>query len=558
MMRHTTSNDTRFCRWLLFIFVAATASACSDSSDKGGPQNSADDVLGQSGFGGASAGLGAPQAGNGLSGSGSLSNGGNAAVGSSGAGGAGSIAGAGGSTIAGSGQSDSSVVQRDSGTGGQDAGAASQDSSIIQPDSSTSRQDAGVVTADRVDNPYVGAKGYVNPEWRAKANAEPGGDRIANTPTAVWIDRIAAIEGTSNSQSNGPMGVRDHLDAALDQAAGYIQFVIYNLPGRDCSALASNGELGTNDLPRYKSEYIDPIVAIMSDPKYRALRIINIIEIDSLPNLITNTNVATCAEMQANGGYVQGVTYALQQLGSLPNTYNYVDAAHHGWLGWDSNFGPAAELFAEVGRAAGMNTVHGFITNTANYSVLLEPYFTIDTTINGVSVRQSKWVDWNYYVDELSFAQAFREKLISLGFDSSIGMLIDTSRNGWGGPNRPTAASSATDVDTFVDQSRIDRRIHAGNWCNQSGAGLGERPVASPAPGIDAYVWIKPPGESDGSSSEIPNNDGKGFDQMCDPSYGGNERNGNSATGALPNAPISGAWFSAQFQELMRNAYPPL
>jgi len=410
----------------------------------------------------------------------------------------------------------------------------------------------------RVDNPYADAKGYVNPEWQAKAKAETNGERIANTPTAVWLDRIAAIQGSANSQSNGPMGVRGHLDAALGQAAGYIQFVIYDLPGRDCSALASNGELGTGELARYKQEYVDPIVAIMGDAKYRALRIINIIEVDSLPNLITNTNVAKCAEMKANGGYVQGVAYALQKLGALPNTYNYLDAGHHGWLGWDDNLGPSAQLFADTARMAGLQTVHGFITNAANYSALSEPFIQANAMVGGVSVRQSKWVDWNPYVDESSYAKALREKLIAAGFDASIGMLIDTSRNGWGGSARPTAASSATDVDAFVNASRIDLRVHAGNWCNQSGAGLGERPRANPLPGVDAYVWIKPPGESDGSSAAIPNGDGKGFDRMCDPTYTGNERNGNSATGALPNAPIAGAWFSAQFQELMRNAYPPL
>ena len=102
------------------------------------------------------------------------------------------------------------------------------------------------------------------------------------------------------------------------------------------------------------------------------------------------------------------------------------------------------------------------------------------------------------------------------------------------------------------------RRIHAGNWCNQSGAGLGERPTAAPAAGIDAYVWVKPPGESDGSSAAIPNDEGKGFDRMCDPTYGGNPRNGNNPTGALPNSPVAGHWFSAQFRQLMQNAYPPL
>lgn len=414
-------------------------------------------------------------------------------------------------------------------------------------------------TPGRADNPYSGVKGYVNPEWAAKANAEPGGNRVSGNPTAVWLDRIAAIEGTSGSSSNGSMGLRDHLDAALAQGAGYAQFVIYNLPGRDCSALASNGELGVNDLPRYKTEYIDPIAAIQADPKYASLRIINIIEIDSLPNLVTNTNVATCATMKANGGYVQGVGYALNKLGAIGNVYNYVDAAHHGWIGWDTNSGPTAQILLEAARASGnVNNVTGFIVNTANYSALREPFFQASTTVGGTSVRQSKWVDWNFYVDELSFAQAFRQQLISAGFASNIGMLIDTSRNGWGGANRPTAASTSTDVNTFVNGSRIDRRIHAGNWCNQAGAGLGERPRAAPEAGIDAYVWVKPPGESDGSSSLIPNNEGKGFDRMCDPTYTGNERNGNSATGALANAPISGAWFSAQFRELMANAYPAL
>jgi cellulose 1,4-beta-cellobiosidase len=82
--------------------------------------------------------------------------------------------------------------------------------------------------------------------------------------------------------------------------------------------------------------------------------------------------------------------------------------------------------------------------------------------------------------------------------------------------------------------------------------------VSAPEAGIDSYVWVKPPGESDGSSSLIPNNEGKGFDRMCDPTYTGNARNGNSMSGALPNAPISVAWFSAQFQELMGNAYQAL
>jgi cellulose 1,4-beta-cellobiosidase len=422
---------------------------------------------------------------------------------------------------------------------------------------------SGVVTG-RADNPYTGAGVYNNPLWRANAAAN-GGSAIANQPTGVWLDRISAIAGNS-SPTTGTMGLVDHLNEALaqDQANGanpfVIQLVIYNLPGRDCAALASNGELGPNDLPRYKTEYIDVIAGILRRPAYANLRIVTIIEIDSLPNLITNvtsrvTGTPQCDVMFQNRGYVDGVGYALATFATIPNVYNYIDAGHHGWLGWDTNFGPSVDIMATAASASGsvLANVHGFITNTANTSALQEPYITVDNT-----TRPSTWIDFNQFNDELSYAQAFRQRAVQAGFDPTIGMLIDTSRNGWGGAARPTGPSTAAELNTRIDASRIDRRIHKGNWCNPSGAGLGERPRATPAPGIDAYVWIKPPGESDGSSSFIPNDEGKGFDRMCDPTYGGNPRNNNHMTGALPNAPLSGHWFPAQFQQLLQNAFPPL
>ncbi|MFF4627689.1 glycoside hydrolase family 6 protein [Streptomyces griseorubiginosus] len=418
-------------------------------------------------------------------------------------------------------------------------------------------------TGTRVDNPYAGAKVYVNPEWSANAAAEPGGSRIANQPTGVWLDRVAAING-----AGGKMGLRAHLDEALKQKGSgelAVQLVIYDLPGRDCAALASNGEFGPTDIDKYKTQYIDPIAAILADSKYASLRIVTTVELDSLPNLVTNVsprNTATpnCDTMKSNGNYIKGVGYALNKLGDVPNVYNYVDAGHHGWLGWDDNFSATVQTIKQAATAEGatVNDVHGFITNTANYSALKEPYYTINDSVNGKSVRESKWVDWNRYVDELSYAQAFRQEAVSQGFPSGVGMLIDTSRNGWGGSARPTGPGAKTDVNTYVDGGRLDRRLNTGNWCNQSGAGLGERPQASPAAGIDAYVWIKPPGESDGASSAVPNDEGKGFDRMCDPTYTGNPRNNNNMSGALPNAPLSGHWFSAQFQELMKNAYPAL
>lgn len=52
---------------------------------------------------------------------------------------------------------------------------------------------------------------------------------------------------------------------------------------RDCAALASNGELKLSELARYKTQYIDAIYkAITAKPAYKAIRVVAIVEPDSL------------------------------------------------------------------------------------------------------------------------------------------------------------------------------------------------------------------------------------------------------------------------------------
>ncbi|TDU83366.1 cellulose 1,4-beta-cellobiosidase [Kribbella voronezhensis] len=424
-----------------------------------------------------------------------------------------------------------------------------------------------------VDNPYAGATQYVNPTWAATVEgaATRASDpalaakmrQVETQPTAVWMDRISAITG--NADGNG---LRFHLDRALLQKQSgtplVVNLVIYDLPGRDCYALASNGELPATaaGLARYKSEYIDAIASILADSKYAGLRIAATIEPDSLPNLITNSSQPEC--QTAAPFYRDGVKYALDKLHAIPNVYNYIDAAHSGWLGWDSNAGPAAKLFADVARTtqAGFASIDGFVTNTANTTPLEEPYLPNSSlTLNGNPIRSAKFYEWNFDFDEIDWTAHLYNLLIAEGFPASTGMLIDTSRNGWGGAARPTATSTSTDLNTYVDQSRVDRRNHRGAWCNPLGAGIGERPRSTPSgyPGshLDAFVWIKPPGESDGASTDIPNDEGKRFDRMCDPTFV-SPKLGNQLTGASPGAPLAGRWFESQFNELVRNAYPAI
>lgn len=437
---------------------------------------------------------------------------------------------------------------------------ASSSSSVVSS-SSLPSSSAPADWSNRLDNPFVGATWYVNQDWAENATAS-GGAAIANVSTAVWMDRIGAID----PEDPNTLGLREHLDAALDQGANLIKVVIYDLPNRDCHALASNGELlmAEDGFNRYVNEYIAPIVEIFSDPKYNSLRIVTIIEPDSLPNLVTNISTPACQEAAGPGGYVDGTRHTLNELGKLPNVYSYIDIGHSGWLGWTDNFQEASTLIADTikGTEKGVDSIAGFVSNTSGYTPLYEPF--LDSLSNagmpgnpGVQVRQASFYEWNPYFSEVAFVQAWRERMIQLGFPSTIGMLIDTSRNGWGGPDRPTAQSTSSDVDTFVDESRVDRRHHRGNWCNQPG-GIGERPTVAPEPGIDAYVWVKPPGESDGVGNPgiiDPVDPAKGFDRNCDPTF---TNSSGTLTGSIPDAPHAGRWHTEAFQILLNNAYPPL
>ncbi len=429
--------------------------------------------------------------------------------------------------------------------------------------------------AGHVDNPFVGATSYLNPDYTATVAATAtatGGTvgaamrRVATYQTAVWMDRIAAIAG--GAANGNRRGLAGHLDAALAQQAGTtpitIEVVVYDLPNRDCAALASNGELTVsgNGLARYKTEYIDPLSAVFGNPKYRNVRIVAVVEPDSLPNLVTNLSNPKCAEAQSSGAYVQGVQYALSKFSQVPNVYSYLDIAHSGWLGWDTNLAPAAQLITSVVRGAtpsgNLAVVDGFISNTANYTPVEEPFLpNPDLQVGGQPLKSARFYEFNPRFDEADFTAAMYGAFVANGFPAGIGMLIDTSRNGWGGAARPTGATGTT-VDTYVNSGRIDRRLHRGNWCNQSGTGIGARPQATPLPGshLDAYVWIKPPGESDGTSNSgqtTPDPEGKLFDPMCDPAHVGT---GGTLTGALPNSPSAGSWFPAEFQMLVQNAFP--
>lgn len=361
----------------------------------------------------------------------------------------------------------------------------------------------GQASAKAGFNPFVGARFYVDPAYRAEAeNAAsqfPGLEArmrsVAGFPTAIWLDSIAKARTVTQTLD----------DAAAQQESArepvVTVFVLYDLPNRDCSAEASSGELSLPDgETRYAHEFVDVVADAFR--AHASLRVVAILEPDSLANVATNLDKPRCASSAA--AYRRGIAYALRVL-SFPNVSVYLEAAHAGWLGWDDNRRAIARVFADVVAAAGSSAqLRGVAINVSGYDLLAA----------GADAPRD-----NPCPDELTYARKLADSLAEagVGVGRMGGIIVDTSRNG-------RVASGA------------------GTWCNRRGAGLGERPRAAPVAGIDAYLWVKPPGESDGTSDPAAPR----FDPSC--------ASADSAKGA----PQAGVFFPRYFADLVANATPPL
>jgi cellulose 1,4-beta-cellobiosidase len=354
-------------------------------------------------------------------------------------------------------------------------------------------------------NPFDGARLYINPDYVAALQAletkHPGDAALLKKmeafPTAIWLSWIADTKELPR-----------YLDDALAQQKAGGQpvvsvFVLYDLPARDCNAESSAGELEANEVgeARYQHDYVDVIAAAFR--AHPDQRIAMILEPDSLANLVTNIGNPRC--QAAEGIYKRGIAYAIAKL-SLPNVFLYLDAAHAGWLGWPKNLAKSIPLYKEVlTMAGGTDRLRGFATDVSNYDPAKDP--TAPPRVPEYAAS-----------DELGYVNDLSAALTKAGIKGK-GFVIDTGRDG-----------------------RANIRTAAGNWCNIKGAGLGERPRANPVPKVDAYLYLKVPGESDGTSDPKA----KRFDENC------------ASDDAAPNAPEAGKMFDSFLIDLLKNANPPL
>jgi len=359
--------------------------------------------------------------------------------------------------------------------------------------------------------------------------------------SADWLDVKDKSHGTNTSTAEGILA------DASSKGNNLVVFIVYDLPNRDCHAKASNGEIcctynsdRTCDynaggdcsagLTEYKTQYIDPLVEVFK--KFPSVPIVAIIEPDSLPNLATNQGDAHCGNTATNTAYKQGIPYAVKAIAGCKNVVQYLDSGHGGWLGWNDNMDKFHQIVSDLSIT---QYIRGFATNTANYQPIGVACPSVGYCLNNQHQDDPCCADpcklesqYNPANNEMNYIFELNQRFSS-GGGFQPHFVLDTGRNG-------------------VANMRKD----CANWCNIRGAGVGLKPTTSTANNtlIDAYYWLKTPGESDGCTQTLP--DGSQcarYDSFC-----GSADSLGSQSGE-PKAPVAGNWFDYEIKQLAQNAH---
>jgi endoglucanase len=399
---------------------------------------------------------------------------------------------------------------------------------------------------------------------------------LETIPSAVWF--------TSGTPAEVRRSVQKTTSAAkLEKRLPVL--VAYDVPFRDCAQYSAGGAL---DTPSYE-QWIDGFATGIG-----SAQAVVILEPDSLGLIPYNTTIygaaepcqptitnalgATVPAPGANPGerYTQ-LQYAVSSLKTnAPNALVYLDGTHSAWLG----VGEAAYRIYKAGFVNGVQQVQGFFVNVSNFQPTdqaiqfgtwvsdclaagtpgVGPSWMqdLDTGVPHFSYCPSQYdpatgyTTVNYTPDFEAGVTASLQGLMG-GASPQTHFVIDTSRNGKGVLNTAPYAAAP-----YNQPASVIAALKTGNWCNPVGAGLGLRPTANTGvPLVDADLWVKTPGGSDGS---------------CDIAGGArawdySQYNPWALTGDAGNHfdplwgevdPAAGAWFPDQALQLARNATPRL
>jgi endoglucanase len=386
---------------------------------------------------------------------------------------------------------------------------------------------SGQSSSPRPSASESGAHGALDPRTRFLASPPPSGareqiatlrargdkidagliDAMVHVPTAVWLT------GGSPSDVAGQVGEIGRR-AANERAVPVL--VLYDIPGRDCSQ-GSAGGAASGDA------YLAWVRAIAG--ALRGTKAVVILEPDGIALLPSDCN------RRDPDGRLRLIASAARILKTETDARVYLDAGHSRWH-------PTGEIARRLVQA-GIDQADGFFENVANFQatdqVTAWGHWVARCVWYGTRVQKGGFSSCPSQYDVPNPDDPATWRLIDAMYDDLVGsvgadelphFVVDTSRNGLGPWQFPS---------TYPNDGV------AQDWCNPPGRGLGARPAAAPLadnPLVDAYLWIKIPGESDGQCT-------RGTAGPTDPEWGVTD-------------PAAGQWFPQQALQLAQLADPPL
>lgn len=367
---------------------------------------------------------------------------------------------------------------------------------------------------------------------------------LITTPVAEWY-----TQGT-------PRSVKRDVQTDVNRAAarGDVPVLVaYNIPFRDCAQFSAGG---ATNVAEYKA-WIDGFAAGIG--KRKAIVILEPDGLGIIPwynpygSADGSDGLEWCQPAEADPARAAAdrfemLNYAVDALKAHPKVRVYLDGTHSAWLG----VGDIAHrlLQAGVARADGFYlnaSNYQFTSNSVQYGSWISSCLAMASTpeqFNGcpnqywnggplpakIATLLGEWTGvalsaYGQWSDD-SNTPELNTSGLNLRYAGAVPtthFAIDTSRNGLG-PWAPPAG-------TYPDPQ---------DWCNPPGRGLGLRPTADTGKAlVDAYLWIKVPGESDGECTRGLGPAGS----TVDPEWGRID-------------PAAGKWFPEQALQLAKLANP--
>ncbi len=392
---------------------------------------------------------------------------------------------------------------------------------------------------------------------------------LIDTPHAVWFTGGTPSEVTKTVHKT----MRD-----ADCAHRVPVLVAYNVPYRDCSQYSSGG---ATDTAAYEA-WIDGFAKGIGKDKA-----VVILEPDGLGIIPYNTTINGSADWcqptvtDSSGNTVPApgaspaeryaqINYAVDSIEKhAPQAAVYLDSGHSAWLG----VGEAAYRLTKAGVAR----AQGFFLNVSNYQ-LTSDNIQFGTWVSDAIAAPSgapSWafdLDGNFHFDwlpsqydpatnytQVNYSPDYAAT-VTAGIQSYMGsvvatthFVIDTSRNGQGPLDTAPYA-----LAPYNQSAAVIGGLNSGNWCNPFGAGAGLPPSAKTGVALlDAYLWVKVPGESDGSCDIAGGARAWDFTAYNPWGLSGDAENHFDPLWGMVD-PAAGDWFAAQALQLAQNANPSL